>query len=82
LKPNTRIEVEWIDSLSDDKYWQSTTNFDFKARDDEMHFLTVGYFVKKTATAIHLAQSVGKNGQIGGVFSIPNVAVKKVRRIK
>ena len=70
-----RVEVTWVDSAGVEGW---------KSRDETtapVRCRSVGYVVERNADKIVLAQSQTSE-QINGLFAIPVVAVKKIRRLR
>jgi hypothetical protein len=84
IKKYDRVEIWWIDSSRDGDTWSIENTFDYDKHDKSMAIISVGYFLRKTKIATYLTMS-HRDGDSGGEcimgpFSIPNVAITKIKK--
>ena len=73
------VEVEWIDSCSDDGWMKSDSP---RAKEHTVsHCTSVGYLFKKAKEKICLVQNTSDTGSVGELMAIPRCAIKKLRII-
>jgi hypothetical protein len=78
-----RVEIDWIDSISEAVVWHNTIDVCEEPKDN---FKSIGYLVDTTKNYYHLAASLhfdddGQPNRAGSIFRIPKGCVLKVRKI-
>lgn len=77
------LEIDWIDSCSDDTSWMNVEDFNYDEHDKAMRLRTIGYFLKETELATYIARSHRPGGKlVDGLFSIPNKAIIKITMLQ
>ena len=74
LKKGRLVVITWDDSAGPPTYWH-----DDDARLDPVAVKTVGWVHSVSRRSVTLRQSHSDGGQVGGMFSIPRAAIRKVR---
>lgn len=86
MKHGDRVEINWIDSVSDMRNWIDEEEFDFDSHDKSMYYKSVGIFIRKTKVATYFCESIricddSGGSNIGHVMSIPNRAIISIEVI-
>ena len=72
--------LEWIDSTSRHG-WSRLEELDEHRRDAETSIKQVGFFLEASKQHETYCFAMTAEGQIGGMFSIPRVNIKKKRKL-
>jgi hypothetical protein len=84
LKPFDKIELSWLDSVSDRTGWEVLEEYDFDNHREAMNYISSGYFLKVHGDALFMCQSVRLDegcNHIGGIMSFPIQIITNIRRI-
>ena len=77
------LEIDWVDSLSDESGWTSLENYDYDDLYLNLTHLSVGYLIKESKKAITLAHSIRENQTFMlGVITIPKGCINHITKIK
>lgn len=78
MKEYRRVEVQWIDSMAGDCYWQQLD--DFKPSISKP--TSYGFLIHEDDEKICLAQTLADNddipAQVNGIITIPKVAILSI----
>jgi hypothetical protein len=73
----TQITVKWIDSCGPEDHWRLKAEVLDLA---PVTFITTGWLLAESDEFITIANSVGNNGNFGGVICIPKVVIQHESR--
>lgn len=76
LKEGSIVEVTWVDSASYSPWLKKEEAL--KWAEEECFCYTVGYVLSQNSHSLTLTQARGTSN-VGGLWAIPNVCVRKVR---
>ena len=81
------VEVWWVDSISENKYWHDANEGIEITKDTDMRQRSVGILVRKNKDRVVIAQSMGLAGDgvisnLGGFLTIPREAVFEINKLK
>jgi hypothetical protein len=68
-----RIEIEWVDSASYERYW--TPEHDLLNK--PLTITTRGFLIRENKHTVVIASSVAKGGAPGGILTIPKLAITR-----
>jgi len=75
------VKVEWVDSCSNTRSWQTDEEIRDWGEDGSL-CCTVGFLVQKNKNGLTLASSYGpSNGHWGGAWFIPGKCVRNITRL-
>ena len=79
LKFNDKVEIHWIDTVSDTR-WLVVEDATRRFRRTDCY--TIGYFTKQDKEFIWVSHSIGKyDGSTRDVTMIPQGCIKKIRKL-
>lgn len=82
LKPNQKIEIEWMDSIQNMDGWTRLSHFNWGRHYKAMYQRTVGYFLQKTDNVITVTQSISASEDaLCGIWSIPLGCVTNIKQL-
>ena len=80
LDMNTWVYLEWIDSTVLEGPW-STTDYAKSLAEDHQLCVSVGLVLEESKELLVIASTISGN-QVGGVISIPRVAIQRKQRLE
>jgi hypothetical protein len=79
-----KLEIDWMDSVSNTSGWKTPEEFNWKNHYNALYHKAIGYYVNECKDGITICQSyaVDNGGMFTEAFTVPRGCIQKIKKLK